>query len=121
VTVDDHTPLGVLETVLVSEGLTAGTIPLDPWTVFGDAVLAGDGGALPTIDVPDIGVLPPAGRYLGTVACEGVAPRAAWFRVPARINGKHLGGCRRIAVELSGKQNTPYRSPVAMVFEAVVL
>jgi hypothetical protein len=107
VTIDDHTQLGGLETVLLSEGLTAGPIPLHPWTVFGDAVLAGDGGTLPTIDVTDIGVLPPAGRYLGTVACEGVAPRAARFRVPARIDGNHIGGCRRITVELTGEQHTP--------------
>jgi hypothetical protein len=92
-------------------------VPLDSWTVFGVAVLPHDGGTLAAVDVPDIGVLPPAGRYLGTVACDGVAPRSARFRVPARTYG-HSSGSRRIAVELIGEHDVRYRTPIAVVFEA---
>lgn len=85
---------------------------LDPWTVYGEMDRTEIGWA---IDVPDIGVLPPPGRYLGTVLSPEPVPVTIVIPRPAR---DERGTYRRI--ELDPGQ-LPFPSPdghVALRFEA---
>ena len=95
-------------------------IPIEPWTVYGDAVSPQDVG--PTVvEVPDIGVLPPPGRYLGTVAFEACRPVPAHLTVNARAYGCPAGVARRIKLEFGPSALVGVGPRVAVVFEAVDL
>lgn len=91
---------------------------LEPWTVYGDAVQTGTDDYTKAVDVPDIGVLPPPGRYLGTVATSGQRPVFARFAVPARREGAKGDPCRRISVDI-GEHRLPAVSPVTIVFVGI--
>ena len=91
--------------------------PLDPWTVYGEA--ADTTGRLDAVDVPDIGVLPPAGRYRGTVRSRsGVAP--ATHVVPAPTDVSRHPRYRRITIESCVLPNENAGTSVAITFEQIV-
>lgn len=74
-------------------------IELDPIVIFGDAIGSGaPGGADATIRAPDGGILPPAGRYLGTAAVDGQDAVPVSIVVPARVDGRLTGPHRDLVV-----------------------
>ena len=90
--------------------------PLDPWTVYGQA--ADTPGGLDAVDVPDIGVLPRAGRYRGTVRSRfGVAP--ATLVVPAPTDAHPQARLRRITIESCDLPEENAGTSVAITFEAI--
>ena len=90
--------------------------PLDPWTVYGEA--ADTTGRLDAVDVPDIGILPPAGRNRGTVRSRsGVAP--ATLVVPATTDVSRHPRYRRITIESCVLPDENAGTSVAITFEAI--
>lgn len=90
--------------------------PLDPWTVYGEA--ADITGRLDAVDVPDVGILPPAGRYQGTVRSRsGVAP--ANLIVPAPTDTPGHARYRRITIESCDLPDENAGTSVAITFEAI--
>ena len=90
--------------------------PLDPWTIYGEAADAT--GKLDAVEVPDIGVLPPAGRYWGTVRSRSGAALATLV-VPAPSNAFEHARYRRIAIESCDLLNEDAGTSVAITFEAI--
>lgn len=91
-------------------------IPLESWTVYGDLVPAAAPGPA-SIDICDIGVLPPPGCYLGILSGEG-GPHRARLTVGPRRTGDP-DGYRRVAYEVIGPGSLSQRTPVSVTFEAV--
>ena len=90
--------------------------PLDPWTVYGDA--AETTGKLDAVDVPDVGILPPAGRYKGTVrSLSGIAP--ATLFVPAPSDAPGHARYRRIRIEACDLPDEKAGASVSITFEAI--
>ena len=95
---------------------TGSLTPLDPWTVYGEAT--DTTGRLDAVDVPDVGILPPAGRYQGTVRSHsGVAP--ATLVVPAPTDACRHAGYRRISIESCDLPDENAGTSVAITFEAI--
>ena len=95
--------------------LHKGRTPLDPWTVYGEA--ADTTGRFDAVDVPDIGVLPPAGRYRGMVRSRsGVAPATLVVPGPSDVPGHRY---RRITIESCDLPDENAGTSVAITFEAI--
>lgn len=92
-------------------------IPLEPWKVYGDLCEDGDDLSQSGIDVCDIGVLPPAGCYLGTLS-GAAGPIPVRFTVRPRPEGDP-GHHRRVGYEVLGPGAPVAGAPLTMVFEAV--
>jgi hypothetical protein len=90
---------------------------LDPWTVYGDVADSGETPFSVRIAVPDIGVLPPEGRYLGTLRYEA-GPMPARLTVRPRQPGND-DGMRWVSVELEIPMPIRADARVAVVFEAM--
>ena len=87
---------------------------LDPWTVYGDSAAPEQR----AVDVPDIGVLPPAGRYRGRIRSgSGTAP--AILVVPALTDAGRSAGYRRIRIESCDLPDENAGTSVAITFEAI--
>jgi hypothetical protein len=93
-----------------------GVIPVDSWTVYGEVCPDEHEAGSLAVDVPDIGVLPPPGRYRGTVRtgagpvpAQLVVERAAQDATPRlqRVTVIPLGACGEV------------RSPLPIVFTGV--
>ena len=94
------------------------TVALDPWTVYGELAGGADRPGQLAFWIDDIGVLPPAGHYRGTMTVEG-SPRPVRLIVDTRPQWSDVKK-RRITVELLD-HGAVSPSPVAIAFKAVEL
>ena len=91
-------------------------VQLDPWTVYGE-IAPGNPGMSIGVDVPDIGVLPPPGRYLGTLTgTSGSVP--VRVTVVGQPEDKRGGRCR-LRAESGREIVLSTGDTVAIRFEAV--
>ena len=94
------------------------TVALDPWTVYGQVVGPTTDGDL-SVDVADIGVLPPPGDYRGTTGTRAVRS-AVRLRVGTAGSGS-LERHREVTVEAQDLDNLVPGTMVAITFEALAL
>ena len=90
---------------------------VDPWTVYGDVRSDIPGSASLQVAVADVGILPPAGRYVGEVALNGGAPVHVAFTVPARSVERERE--RRLSIDMPDRRLACTGSRVAVRFRGV--
>jgi hypothetical protein len=90
---------------------------VDPWTVYGDVRSDIPGTDSLQVAIPDVGILPPAGRYIGEVAVNGGAPVDVAFTVPARSIERERE--RRLSIDLPDRPVACTGSRVTVRFRGV--
>ncbi len=93
-------------------------VPLDPWIVYAEPVV-GDDREVFEVDVPEIGVLPPAGNYVGTVTSTSEDRCVVRITVPARSDRGDVASFRRLLLEIAGPLGVSIPSPTRLVFQAI--
>jgi hypothetical protein len=91
-------------------------VPLEPWKVYGDAVGVMDAGTKNQVDVLNIGILPPPGRYGVSIGVEDgpSVPGQVSVPLPSGSNAGH----RRLTVDLTDGGSLTAGCRVAVTFEA---
>lgn len=96
-----------------------------PWAVFGDLCTdddngsgTGETGSL-QVAVAEVGILPPAGRYVGEVTVDGGEPLFTGFTVPPRPEVWATERC--ITVDLRQRQLASAGAQVAVRFQGIEL
>ena len=90
----------------------------DPWTVYGDVRSpdCADTDGL-RVAIADVGILPPAGRYIGEIAVDGGVPVLAGCTVPPPPDVWVAERC--ITVDLRNRPDAAAGSQVTLRFRGI--